>query len=248
MWPRCTNKFMRSSFVDEPHATVTVLVMQYLEPSWTELTLECLAGQTYPCSTMVVSRVGIGGLSSAFNAAMSRVTTEYVWHVTNVEFPDNTVERLVETMRHLTNAAAVHPVFDSDHPHLQPSDRRTIRPVPFVEWTAPFVRVSAWDCIGPLDDDLPYWGMDLDWSARARQAGYTLHAVQEAPINHTYLRHTSDTWAVSVERKYRRALFDASTEARLVMKYGPNWLSELWPTHPHVAEGKKTLYAQPQTN
>jgi hypothetical protein len=45
--------------------------------------------------------------------------------------------------------------------------------------------------------------------------------------------------AVTRDRKAERAKHDVPTEARLVQKWGPGWMRELWPTHPSLAEETK---------
>jgi hypothetical protein len=47
---------------------------------------------------------------------------------------------------------------------------------------------------------------------------------------------------ITLERERIRKTFDRSTEERLIEKYGVDWMQKLWPNHPHVLAGKKTIH------
>lgn len=233
------------------HSTVTAVVLKYEEPGWTDATLKCLLQSPYPVDVVVVDREGVGGLVEPFNAGALETKSDYIWFLTNVRFGPQLIPRLVRAMEDRSQCAALHPCFDSDHTHLrqiQATEKkigkinRFVEKVPFIEWTAPFVRRSVWNEIGPLDPNMPYWGMDLDWSYRAQQAGYFPGVCLSVALDHLYLRHTVPVMAVTRDRQRIRAQHDAATEKALAEKWGKDWLKKLWPTHPHVAEGRETIY------
>lgn len=211
-----------------------IIQLRYLETGWAIRTLDCIhkdAGDN--CDIFMADREGVGNMSLAFNRAMEEIATkglypEFVWMVTNITFEPGTVQALIDAFD--DNTAAVHPKFASDHPHI--INPKGIQEVPFVEWTAPMVRYNAWRDIGPLDEDMPYWGMDLDWSYRAKQEGYSLKATAHAVVNHTYLRHNAPE-PISKIRKELRYLYDSQTEQALVRKYGIDYRHKVWQTHPN---------------
>jgi len=151
---------------------------------------------------------------------------------------------MVDALReHLDDdVAAIHPAFDSDHPHLNPKAPDGAS-VPFVEWTAPLVSVEAWENVGKLQAEMGYWGFDLDWSYRAKRAGYKLLACTTMALGHNYLRNVhADEHPITKARRAERAKTDESTEGLLRAKWGDDWLAKLWPTHPYVAAGRTYLH------
>lgn len=217
--------------------TVTVVVLEYEEPGWTAKTLQSLDVVDYPFDVVKISRRGTGGLSKPCNKALRDIRSEYAWFVTNVSVSSDSIARMVALMEEHQDAAACHPVFYSDHPHLRPQPCNAA--VPFIEWTAPFIRIGAWHNVGNLDEKMPYWGMDLDWSYRSQLAGYSLWACAETMIDHVYLRGIPNVYRVTEQRKAARAEADASTERALWDKYGPDWMKKLWPTHPALQQVKQ---------
>lgn len=225
------------------HSTVTAIVLRYEEPGWTDATLKCLLQSPYPIDVIVVDREGVGGLSAPFNAGAAQTKADYLWFLTNVRFGAQAIPRMVEVMNNNLDYAAIHPAFESDHAHLRPMQLRGDSAIiPFIEWTAPFVRRSVWEEIGGLDEQMPYWGMDLDWSHRAKLAGHYVGLCPSVTLDHLYLRHTVPVCAVTRDRQRIRAEHDKVTEQRLREKWGDDWLRDLWPSHPYVAEGRKVIY------
>ncbi len=229
---------------------VAAIVLGYKEPGWTAATVNSALACPEMSDTFSIYREnGIGGMASVFNAGMEIFTDyctehsiKWVWHLTNVKFPANMLGSLLEHADETT--AAIHPRFNSDHPHMCESSQDG-RQVPFVEWTAPLVSLRAWLDVGPLDSNMPYWGFDLDWSKRAIDKGYTLKVCCSCSLDHTYLRDKdAEEHRVTTERRHARKLFDRSTEDLLAAKWGEDWLAKLWPTHPYVAAGKKRIYAE----
>lgn len=213
-----------------PH--VKAIQLEYLETGWTARTFDCL--QADNVATMhKATREGVGSMSAAFNREAAKIlkskkSPAFIWFVTNVNFDPGTAQALLDAFDE--NTAAVHPMMPgSDHPHIRKP--KGVQEVPFVEWTAPMIRVEALREIGVLDEDMPYVGMDLDWSHRAREAGWNLKSTDRATVRHTYLRHNAPE-PISKLREQLRALYNHQTNEKLVKKYGANWKALLWTTHP----------------
>ncbi len=233
------------------------IVLRYNETGWTEKTVACLIAAGFLESDIVYAdREGTGNMSKAFNTAFfntlkkvedSEATLPYApekpftWFLTNVTFPEQMPLSLLDLISSDDEIAAVHPAFDSDHAHIK-NTYGISRDAPFIEWTAPFIRTNTLYVVGWPDEKMPYWGMDLDWSYRAREEGYTLAIDGRYRLGHTYLRLTDQKEPITIERERIRKTFDASTEQRLIEKYGTDWMVKLWPTHPHVLAGKKTIH------
>lgn len=215
---------------------VAVIQLEYLETGWTARTFDCCRADGLEV-VAVARREGVGSMSAAFNRAARDVIAkakanqkgapEFIWFVTNITFNPGTAQALVDAFDETT--AAVHPQFASDHPHI--AAPKGIQEVPFVEWTAPMIRLSALEKIGLLDEDMPYVGMDLDWSYRAKESGWKLRATHRAVVQHTYLRFNAPE-EISKIRERLRSLYAYSTEQKIIQKYGQNWKAKLWETHP----------------
>lgn len=226
------------------------IVLRYHEVGWTEKTVACLLAAGFEESDIVYAdRGGVGNMSKAFNDAfkstlrkdMFPMAKPFTWFLTNVTFPEQMPICLLELIKSDPEIAAVHPAFDSDHPHIR-NAYGISRDVPFVEWTAPLVdSIIFFQCT--LDEKTPYWGMDLDWCYLVNTIGEHTFAVDgRHRLGHTYLRLNDQKEPVTIERERIRKTFDKSTEERLIEKYGANWMQKLWPTHPHVLAGKKTIH------
>jgi hypothetical protein len=206
---------------------ICAIVLKYEEPGWTEQTIACCeaAGIT---KIVIADRDGVGNMSKAFNRAVKSAgvfDSKYIWFLTNVTFTPEVPLALMAAFDPLT--ACVHPCHDSDHAHLKTCGH-TPEQVPFVEFTAPMFRTLHLWLLGDADEAMPYWGMDLDWSYRATQAGYNLK-VSPARVQHVYLRHQQQKHPISTFREQLRAYHHKHTEAALVQKYGPKWEQILWP-------------------
>lgn len=216
------------------------VILGYQEPGWLDRTIGCALDAGLPI--LVVPRFkGIGPMSGRFHEGNKEAITlgyRYAWNLTNVGFVPEMYERLFTLMEAGPHIAAIHPSFDSDHPHMNAAWNER-EPVPFVEWTAPFVRLDAYVKVGPLDDTMGYWGFDLDWSHRAKKAGYKLCVSTNQSLEHVYLRDVSKgEHDITTARRRERAKVDSKTENRLIEKWGEDWLKVLWPSHPDA--GKKT--------
>lgn len=206
---------------------ICAIVLKYEEPGWTEQTIACCeaAGIT---KIVIAERDGVGNMSRALNAALrytGAFNYKYIWFLTNVTFTPDVPMAMMAAFDPMT--ACVHPCHDSDHAHLQKCGH-TPEQVPFVEFTAPMFRALHLWLLEGADESMPYWGMDLDWSYRAKQAGYNLK-VLPVRVQHVYLRHQKQKYPISTFREQLRAYHHSHTEAALVRKYGPDWAKTLWP-------------------
>jgi hypothetical protein len=222
---------------------VAGLVLGYAEPGWTRKTVDRALMAGLSPVIVLPRRNGIGPMSPIFNKGMEVLEKwpkrqfGWVWHLTNVGFDKDALDKMMELAG--DEVAAVHPVFDSDHAHL---DRRKVKesgPVPFIEWTAPLVSIKAWQDVGGLDNKLGYWGMDLDWSARARDYGYTLAVCKDVQLEHVYLRRKDRAEGpITGARRLMRDQSNRETEDRLIELWGEDWMRRIWPTHPKLAKRK----------
>lgn len=206
---------------------ICAVVLRYEEPGWTEQTLACChaAGIT---KIVIAERDGVGNMSRALNTAIQytgAMQYKYIWFLTNVTFTPDVPLALMAAFDPFT--ACVHPCHDSDHVHLQKCGH-TPEQVPFVEFTAPMFRALHLWLLDGADESMPYWGMDLDWSYRAKQAGYNLK-VSPVRVEHVYLRHQKNKYPISALREQLRKMYDGSTTQRLIDKYGADWRAKLWP-------------------
>jgi hypothetical protein len=215
---------------------VTPVVLEYLETGWTEQTIKCLLDAGFDDTNILqVSREGVGSMSKAFNSVFTGIDgfdiieTPYVWFVSNVTFDKHVPAFLAAALDEYDDVAAIHPKFISDHLHIRNPKGRDY--VPFVEWTAPMVRMSAiWE-VGLLDEQLPYWGQDIDWSYRAKEKGWQLMVDGFSTVQHTYLRHMQQPEPITQIRGALRNLYNQSTEKRLMEKYGVEWRKVICPTN-----------------
>lgn len=206
---------------------LTCIVLEYKEPGWTEKTIAAIGKARIPHENIIYAdREGVGSISKAFNVAIQKVKTKFAWFLTNVTFAPQMPASLIEGLE-TTQAIAIHPAFESDHPHIK--NARAVEYVPFIEWTAPMFDMRYFNDVGLCDEQMPYWGMDLDWSHRANQIYETPLAVDgRYRLQHQYLRHNAPH-PISIIRRNLRALYDRDTQDRLIKKYGKKWQETLWP-------------------
>lgn len=192
-----------------------ILSIIYLEPDWQQ-TKSCIEATGLP--VVYVDRKGIGSLSKAINqGAQLCKDFDYTWILTNVTF-DNS--QALELIKEAKNYAAIHPQFESDHLHLREGEG--IKEVPFIEFTAPIVKTQVLLDF-PLDEQMPYWGMDLDWGYRLRTNGYKLAVHHGVKIGHTYIRNNQSGHYITERRKQLRRQTDLQTRNRLILKWGNDW-------------------------
>lgn len=224
---------------------VAAIVLGYKEPGWTKRTVDCALQAGFGPVFTIARKDGIGPMSPVFNSGMElmiELGVEWIWHLTNVVFPPEMIGALLEHAG--DDVAAIHPAFCSDHPHMRAHNEDGAC-VPFVEWTAPLVSVRAWQEVGPLDEEMGYWGFDLDWSHRAIVRGFQPKVCTTYSLDHTYLSAKDPSeHPITTQRRGERARYDVDVEARLKRKWGEDWLAKLWPTHPYVVKGRKYIYRE----
>ena len=167
-----------------------------------------------------VDRQGVGSMAVAFNEALRKLPScDYVWWITNVEFERGTKDKLINVLQQNELACAVHPQFNSDHPHIRFGSGK----VPFIEFTAPMFKTNLLFDVGEADENMPYWGFDLDWSYRANAKGYNMYVDHTSEVTHVYNRHMLHTHPVTQARALLREYYDEETVAALINKYGEGW-------------------------
>lgn len=209
---------------------VLPVVLLYDEPEWTERVFRCLEAAGFKQPFATADRDGVGSMSKAFNEAVQHSAhriDKYVWFLTNVTFPPELPAALYETLEADPACAAVHPAFDSDHPHIKNAARVDV--VPFIEWTAPMIRLEALDDVGLLDTAMPYVHFDLDWSRRALDSDWRLKVDGRYRLEHTYLWKDAPHPISRFRRELRALRHDASV-ARMREKWGDDWMKKLCPT------------------
>ncbi len=206
---------------------LTILHIRYLEPYGTQIYDLVM---DVDCKKVFVNRSpeGIGSLAEAINRGIKEVDTEYCWIVTNNTFAPTAPYKLLDEIKKHEKMAAIHPCFDSDHSFLRPHVFKGIIEafVPFVEFTSPIVRTQVLKET-PLDEDMPYWGHDLDWGFRVREKGYSLAVHHGVEINHVYIRNQKEKHPITKMRWDLRKSHNMSTTGYLVLKYGKNWKRKL---------------------
>jgi len=202
-------------------AKVGIVSVIYLEPEWAE-TKACIQNCRVP--TVYIDRKGVGSLAKALNEGFQELTDryvlDYVWFITNPTFDNSVFTKLVHAMDD-TGYDAIHPSFDSDHKHLQPDGSGEIKPVNFVEFTCPMVRVDTFQGL-PLDEHMPYWGHDIDWGYRVRRDGGTVAVHQGTYVSHVYIRNRvkNKPHKATIIRRAKRKNTNAQTYRRLEQLYG----------------------------
>lgn len=212
---------------------VAILSVRYEEPTWQETKL-CIEATGLPVHYVDRKPKGFGSLAEAINrgfAEMDKSGIEYVWIVTNIVFEPSVIEKLLSSIK--VNAecgpvAAICPAYASDHSHLCPDEPESVKDVPFIEFTCPLVSIEAMSEL-PLDNAMPYWGHDLDWSYRAQMAGYRLLINMRAQITHEYIRYNFKKHQVTMKRYRSRRMMDRATSNALAIKYGTQWRDVIYP-------------------
>jgi len=200
-----------------------VVSIVYLELEWAD-TERCFDSGCPPYPVFYVDRKGVGSLASAINSGFRQWANgaEYIWFVTNVLFSPDCLCNLIDEMDR-TGYAAITPCFMSDHQFCRPVEGCTeTRAVPFIEFTAPIVRASVFKDY-MLDEEMPYWGHDLDWGYRVRAAGHKIGVYHGEQVGHSYIRNTKNNNRITERRYELRRKTNASTRHALVNKYGSDW-------------------------
>lgn len=204
---------------------LAIISLKYLEPYY-ENTLKCLQEIPYPI--LFADRDGVGNMSRAFNEVFERMpfNVEYVWFLTNVTFSPDVPEKLMQVLDSDPNIAAVHPAMaTSDHRHLWPGETRD---VPFIEFTAPMFRAADFARF-MLDENTPYYYMDLIISHQLKQEGKRLVCVGDAEVQHTYLRNERKQHPITNIRKQLRDYHTPISKRYMEQTFGADWQTKLWP-------------------
>lgn len=210
---------------------IQICVVEYLEKSFQE-TLKCVNEiskyDLFNDEIIILKREpeGVGSLAKAINSIpFDRIEAEWVWIVTNITFDPLKLYRiLLDYFFCFKNkeAAGLQPVYNSDHSFLNPNYNVWRTEVPYIEFTCPFVRTNILK-EHTLDEEMPYWGHDLDWSYRLRNLDHKLWAMSQLEINHTYIRNTKNKEQITKQRELLRKKTNHSTRKKLIEKYGKNW-------------------------
>jgi len=217
---------------------LVIISLKYLEPYY-ENTLKCLQEIPYPI--LFADRDGVGNMSRAFNEAFNLlpfidasskcgsdkiILSKYVWFITNVTFTPDVPEKLMQVLDSDPNIAAVHPAMaTSDHRHLWPGETRD---VPFIEFTAPMFRAADFARF-MLDENTPYYYMDLIISHQLKQEGKRLVCVGDAEVQHTYLRNERKQHPITNIRKQLRDYHTPISKRYMEQTFGADWQTKLWP-------------------
>lgn len=198
-----------------------IVALEYLEPDWQE-TKACIEASGY--RVVYVSRDGVGNMARAFNSALNVHIRhfDYLFFATNVTFTREGLDKLVEAMDK-SGYAAIHPAMrTSDHRHQHPDGSGGLKDALFIEWTAPIVRTNIF--IGnQLDESLPYFYFDLDWSYRVRQQGHKVGVHHGAEVGHTYLRKRRQLHPITNIRRQLREYWTPISRKHMEAKYGKGW-------------------------
>lgn len=202
---------------------IVIIALKYLEPEY-EQTVKCIEETGLP--VIWADRDGVGNYSRAFNEAFKKGAEEYdyAWMISNITFDKEVPERLGRVLDENPTIAAVHPsMAGSDHQHQWPDKNKSVEAVPFIEWTAPMVRVSVFEQL-PLNNKLEYYYMDLSWSYEVQKIGYSVAVDYKSLICHTYLRNKKGPPnPISEIRKTLRRFWIPEGQKEMIRLYGPNW-------------------------
>ena len=168
---------------------------------------------------------GVGSLADAVNRGIKAAAIDgyrYAWILTNAKFNPDIIQPLYEAID-WNNLSAVHPAMaTSDHLFKRPKPQPAITECPYVEFTAPMVRLSS-IIDNPLDEDMPYWGHDLDWGYRIRKAGGTIAIDHSVQVEHDYIRNNYRNHPITTARMQARQKTNQKTVEKLIQKYGTEW-------------------------
>lgn len=220
---------------------IVIIALQYEEPEYAE-TRKCIEATGLP--VIWANRDGVGNYSRAFNEAFKNGIVwmpesvdpfkkasdfKYAWMISNITFDPQVPFELADDMDiELLNLAAIHPAMHgSDHRHQWPDADGITKIVPFIEWTAPMVRTSAFTTT-PLNQELAYYYMDLDWCYRVKEKKLGNVAVcHSARVGHAYLR-TNKTHRISQIRSALRDYWTPRSQWEMARLYGGDWKKGNW--------------------
>lgn len=227
-WDYWMPKYIDAIVGKEERSRSVIVSVVYDEPEWKQ-TKKCVESAGVPVVYAVRNPKGVGSLAEAINRGIAQAIqqhpeAEFAWVVTNVTFSTGTLGGLEAAMDANPGFAAIHPAFHSDHAFCQPIKGFSgVTSVPFVEFTAPIIRIEDFKRIGPLDERAPYWGHDLIWGRTARELLYSIGVDHSTTIGHVYIRNNKSGNDVTNRRKNLRKQSDKATRERLEELYGETW-------------------------
>ena len=124
------------------------------------------------------------------------------------------VRNLVDALEADETLAAVSPVVPESPWRGTHSLRRGMRDLPFIDWLAPMMRVSAWNDVGGFDEQFAGYGADLDLCARLVQKGWKL------AVNGDVVVHHPTPGATRISTGTSEAFTGHGWHDRLVAKWG----------------------------
>lgn len=196
---------------------ILIVALEYLEDDYSQ-TRDCIKNSGL--DVIYADRDGVGNMAKAFNRVCHNQIIrnyDYLWFITNIVFKPEVPHILASGME---GFAALHPAMrTSDHRHQWPQEG--IKEAPFVEWTAPMVRTNVF-LDNPLDEKLPYWYFDLDWSYRVKQQGLKVGVHHGCEVSHTYLRNAKPHPITQI-RKQLRDYWANPSQKHMEEKYGQQW-------------------------
>lgn len=219
---------------------IVIIALKYEEPEYAE-TRKCIEATGLP--VIWANRDGVGNYSRAFNEAFINGLSvypngniplkraydyEYAWMISNITFEPDVPFKLAKEMDEILGIAAIHPsMHGSDHRHQWPDADGLTKIVPFIEWTAPMVRTSAFTTT-PLNQELAYYYMDLDWCYRVNEKHIGHVAVcHSARVGHAYLR-TNKNHRISQIRSALRDYWTPRSQSEMARLYGGDWKKGNW--------------------
>ena len=203
---------------------ILIVALEYLEPEW-EQTFADIEATGLPYE--IVSRDGVGNMSRAYNSILMDPTwkADFLWFVSNIRFDADVPIKLAMALE-TTGWAGIHPAMPtSDHKTHHPHPIGTYKQTPYIEWTAPMVNADVFSH-EPLDEILPYYYMDLDWSYRVKDKGVGVH--HGCKVDHVYLRNAEEH-PIGRIRKQLRNYWTPISQKHMEQKWGKDWTKKLWP-------------------
>ncbi len=206
---------------------LAIISLIYLEPEY-EQTKACLENIGY--DVFYADRDGVGNMSRAFNECFIKNVIgryEAVWFITNITFDQQAPGKLLRSLFY-ENAACIHPSFDSDHRQIKPDGSGEVKPVNFIEFTAPMFKCSIFE-IFMLDENCWYYFFDLIISKNLRDSRELMIVDHSVKVEHVYLRNKKGKSPITrLRQQLRDTIINPINEKYMTRTFGNNWKHELW--------------------
>jgi GT2 family glycosyltransferase len=160
------------------------------------------------------------------------------WLLSNdIRLPDRrTLVTLADDLQKAPKAAMVSPCLTLDRKRpganvgfMVTGAGRGIKAMHWVEWQAPLILSSAWQKVGSLDENFPFWGMEMDWCYRARQVKYQILIDYSVVIQHEH--DTTFNAHPEMKKEFNLEKLNELFFKGMRKKWGAGWYSKLWPTN-----------------